>query len=250
MLMIRLNRVEFEHTDGKNIVCKRRYWYSPPIVLLGNLISRYRIVPVKVLNQRDWLQQELRMGQVLNREIKVQRSVLIVERLFEHSAAQYLEIPEVPLETRLNVVAKCTQSLADLHQQVVILADGKKRFLSHGDATVNNVAYDFATNSAQWFDFDLSHELDFNATLRHADDLRAFIFSAAGYFPLHSVQTLVDIALSNYANPAVFSTLQSLILRWQFDYDLLHLAQSLCSVEKHKVCKESILHVFQPPSYQ
>ena len=81
-------------------------------------------------------------------------------------------------------------------------------------------------DTATWFDFDLRHDLNIPAPLRHADDLRALLFSAAHYFSLENLADLVHITKKTYDEGEVWHELaRQLNDRW-FRLDVFHFAHT------------------------
>ena len=86
---------------------------------------------------------------------------------------------DVSLKRKLNCIALALCALLLLHKRPAVWPDGQTRRLSHGDATAENVYVDDLQQCACWFDFDMRHRPDIPEVQRHADDLRALIFSSA-----------------------------------------------------------------------
>ena len=139
---------------------------------------------------------------------------------------------DISIDKRLSHAGMALRSLTQFHQHIITLEPDDTVLLSHGDATVRNVMFDATTNSVTWFDFDLRHDLTVSATARHADDLRAFLFSAAHYFSMEDLPDLVRVARENYSDSKVWVELSKQVSSPWFRFDLFHLAHTL--PPKHK----------------
>jgi hypothetical protein len=111
---------------------------------------------------------------------------------------------------------------------------------THGDATVENIAVDLASERAGWFDFDAVHLPGSAFGLRRADDLRALIFSAAGRASEVAPEELVQAVLSGSDGPEVVAALVALVRRSDLERSLWHQAQSLASPERQRGCVVAI----------
>jgi hypothetical protein len=107
---------------------------------------------------------------------------------------------------------------ADLKQTPTVL-------LSHADATVTNVMVDWQEQRAVWFDFDLRHDLTTAAELRQADDLRAFLYSAAISSPWRDLEEVLQVVQEEYPKPAVWRALRNQVADDQLQLDWFHWSQ-------------------------
>lgn len=101
------------------------------------------------------------------------------------------------------VICAAVTGLRRLHETWLRHPDGVTRQMTHADATVRNVLYDAETGSAHWFDFETVHCTSMSSVERRADDLRAFLFSAAGVLPRRRWRELVDITRAAYGDDDV-----------------------------------------------
>src|SRR5690349_16581331 len=94
------------------------------------------------------------------------------------------------------VAALCLASTAlrELHGQSMDVA-GSDWQLSHGDATCHNVLIDNEHHVAHWIDFDIRHRLGLPKLERHADDLRALIFSSCSMVPSPERETVARVLM-------------------------------------------------------
>ncbi|MFK7766494.1 MAG: hypothetical protein AB8B55_04685 [Mariniblastus sp.] len=125
------------------------------------------------------------------------------------------------LQFRLEMVSSAARALWQLHQHSI--ADWP---LSHGDASVQNVFYDRESRNATWFDFDLRHSLSVSSLKRHADDLRAFLFTLAIHFEQSTFDQVITAVGKSYSSTDVWLELIEQIKRLpHFDGDVFHKSQ-------------------------
>ncbi len=178
---VRINRVTRETISGGEFIRKERLWFSWILIVLGNCVFRFRRAPVRVLHRRQWQQWEGAIHEAQGVDVPSQtpRGLL----LFKISGKPLCDVVdaagrELPFDEVVERLKLALEALYRLHQTEIVV-DGKPVLLSHGDASVTNVIISDDGRSATWFDFDLRHDLRKPASLRHADDLRAFYTTAA-----------------------------------------------------------------------
>lgn len=244
MAATHLNRVWFILEAGRPYVLKRRRWFSPLLIFFGNGVSRVRRVPVIVLQNRAWRAWEARVNPLVNGFDAVcdGRRRLRVERAAGEPLQQILAAPRHGLEQKAEAIAAAARAMRALHA-AHLPAGGQA--LSHGDATVRNVAYDFASGRAQWFDFDLAHDLRTSAALRHADDLRALIFSAAPLLAAAELPPIAEALLEAYGASPALAALERLVADPRLDTDLYHRAQTLAGASQRRACRAALLHALR-----
>lgn len=216
-----INRVWID--QGKVYKCRR--WWGWVLILIGNPVLACRQVPVRVLFTQRWIRWEREVKRVLSGENVPAGRMLVCDRL-----------PGVPLNAwliksgkskggRLDVLKIAVEGLQEFHRQQVDDGRGYGIQLSHGDATLNNLLYDSENRSVQWIDFDLRHRLNVPAPQRHADDLRAFLFSAVRHLPDAEIAEFLTAMQRQYEDAAVWGCLRDqLDSRW-FRFDVFHRAQ-------------------------
>lgn len=177
---VRINRVTHETIDGREFIRKERNRFSWILIALGNCVFRFRSAPVRVLHLSQWQQWEKAIHKALGAELPLQtpRGLLMPKisgkPLCDLTAAEgnLISFDEIIERLKLGL-----EALYRLHQ-IELIVDGQPVLLSHGDASITNVIISDDKTSATWLDFDLRHDLRKPASLRHADDLRAFIMTA------------------------------------------------------------------------
>ena len=65
------------------------------------------------------------------------------------------------------------------------------------DATAENHCVDDLRQSASWFDFGTRHRADIPEIHRHADDLRALVFSSAVHMAADQYDQLAQVVISS-----------------------------------------------------
>ena len=179
---VRINRISFEKIDGQEYVLKKRSLISPVLIVIGNCVLSLRHVPVKVLHYREWIDWDRRIQAAVTSPASQETSQgLLVPRKLGRPISDLIRLNAIEDERIIEVFSLALRELYRLHQlsvEVVTGVEAKFAYFSHGDASVSNVLFDVDSDQACWFDFDLRHDFRRSATLRHADDLRAFLFTA------------------------------------------------------------------------
>jgi len=216
-----INRVWFD----QNKFCKSRRWWGWVLILIGNPVLACRQVPVSVLFTSQWIRWEGKIKQVCNGETIPAGHVLVCDQITGVSLTDWLIESCEMKDRRLEVLKLAVSGLQQFHRLEVDDGRGQRSLLSHGDATLNNALYDAEDRSVQWIDFDLRHWLNVSAPQRHADDLRAFLFSAVRHLPDDEIRGFLSAMRQQYDAPLVWSCLRSqLSSRW-FQFDVFHQAQ-------------------------
>lgn len=180
----------------------------------GNLYLCLQRSPSRILCTRDWIAWELEVAQKLNRHVR---------ELGDRSGIEAPWIPGVSLKEFLRGTAPrpekrqaihlAARALRQLHQCQVSRNDVQSWPLSHGDAVSQNVVIDMRTSSAHWVDFDMSHGWQMPASVRHADDLRALIWSIASDLEQSDYRSAAEAARDGYADSSLFREVQQLTKR-------------------------------------
>lgn len=220
---VKINRVWFD----RNRVYKRRKWWAWVPTLVGNPVLACRQVPVCVLSTSQWILWEREVKRVLGGggENMSSGRVLICDQLSGIPLSDWLIKSGETKDARLVALRTALEGLQAFHRHQIDDGRGNCIPLSHGDATVNNVLYNAADHGVQWIDFDLRHWLHVRAPQRHADDLRAFLFSAARHLAEEELSELVSRSQAQYDERAVWDCLKDQVgSRW-FRFDVFHRAQ-------------------------
>ena len=225
--LVVVNRVSLIQRDGVNYIEKQRWPLCTLLIIPGNWVFWFRRTPVRVLPTQKWMRWEVAVAQTMERpEPKIAKRSLEMPQWSGQSLPECWANREMTLEERLKQVTLAVDSLRQLHQRSIATDSRSIVSLSHGDATVRNVMYDAKKRTATWFDFDLRHDLSVCATARHADDLRAFLFSAAYYFAIEDLPDLVNVTRDNYDDVEAWDALSKQVSGPWFRFDLFQLAHT------------------------
>ena len=222
-----INQISFEQADdGTSLVRKRRSWFAWLLIFPGNIVFRFRRVPLRVLYNGQWLRWEQTLKLALRNESISADTELLCETIPGHPLSECLCGRQVEPADRLARLKIATGALKKLHEKTVLPPGFEQPIvLSHSDAAVSNVLYCDQNEQAEWFDFDLQHDLRVEAGQRHADDLRSLIFSAGVFCPAGELESVVSMVKHEYGCDRVWAALRSqLVSRW-FWFDLFHLSQ-------------------------
>ena len=217
---VNINRVWIE----ENKVYKCRSWWGWVLILIGNPVLACRQVPVRVLFTDRWIRWEREVKQALGGDATGEGRVLICDQINGAPLADWLIEFGETRSLRLEVLKNAMGGLREFHRMEVDNGRGERILLSHGDATLNNVLYDAENGSAQWIDFDLRHWLNIPAPQRHADDLRAFLFSAVRHLPDDDIPDFLSSMRQQYDAPSVWSCLRAQVSSRWFRFDVFHRA--------------------------
>ena len=153
----------------------------------------------------------------------------------------YLESDVASEAEKLGAIRLAARSLSRLHGITIEWPDGKERPLSHGDATVQNAIVDSGHTTASWLDFDTIHESSMDDHWRHADDLRAFTYSAAERVDAGTFPALTKTIVENYRLTAPLDALAEAVAYWRARPISFHLAQARIGYRKRQLLDEALL---------
>lgn len=236
----RLNTITRSVQAGKTVYIKRRRWYAATLIAAAtHSRARFRTLPV-----HEWHVWE----PGVYRQYYGEAVAIIADGALVVPARPGRTLAEIiaggsgtPLA--LAGVAAALHALAALHHQTITLPDGQARPFSHGDATVNNVTYEPASNAAFWFDFETAHDQHCPHAWRCADDLRAALFSATAVLGSSQIDALASIVQIAYPEPCVLAQLRTIISQLIAHPDPWHLAQAPLSYEHHQALSNALLRV-------
>jgi hypothetical protein len=166
----RYSTARIVHQDGERRVRKRRRFYAPLLIWLGNPLVRILDTGVLILPQRDWEERERQIYRSLRgTSIRVDADgVLVLPLLAGYPLATLLENPELDESVRQKAIERAAVALAEFH----------RLGLTHGDAMAENVLVDLeavGAGAAYWFDFETIHDSRRPMAWRRADDVRALL---------------------------------------------------------------------------
>jgi hypothetical protein len=163
----RYSKAPSVHPDG---VRKRRLFYAPLLIWLGDPLVKILDTGVRVLPQRDWEERERTIYRsVYDASIRVDADgSLVMPCIAGKTLATLLEDPTLEESVRSMTIERAVVALAEFH-----------RFgFTHGDAMAENVMVDLAPGDAgvaRWFDFETIHDSSRSMVWRRADDVRALL---------------------------------------------------------------------------
>jgi glycosyltransferase involved in cell wall biosynthesis len=234
---VRLNVIKPRTAPGHSpLIAKRRRWFSRFIIAPGNLYLRWLDSKVRVLPDRIWRRWEFAVHrQLYGIECRVDsRGWLLVPFWPGTVVAGYGADIRLARDERLRALATASHALRRLHLIDIFLYDGTRGRFSHGDATLRNVIYDPESARAHWFDFDTVHDPCEPALGRHADDLRALLYSALETFSDVPVPVILETVNSAYDHLAVWDQLRVMRDRKLLHVTSYHLAQASPAADRRE----------------
>jgi hypothetical protein len=244
---VRYSSTELVDEEDRRLIRKRRLFYAPLVVWLGNPVVRMLDTGVRILSQRDWEDRERRTYQTLGRaSIRVDRGgVLILPLLTGRTLAAVLEDSTVDELLRKRAIELAVAALREFHRLE----------LTHGDAMAENVLVDLEGGIAHWFDFETVHDSLRSTAWRRADDLRALLATClVRTVPEQHAET-VDLVLTIYGDEEVTRGVAAIFSSvWRRPL-AFHLAQAPLSFECFRMIDELLArhvrvsaHGVVPPS--
>jgi tRNA A-37 threonylcarbamoyl transferase component Bud32 len=219
----RYSQVRIVHRDGEPQVRKRRLFYAPFLVWLGDPLMRMLDTGVRVLRKRDWVERERQVhGMLRDRSIHIDADgTLVLPYLAGETLAAVLENPALEEGVRKRAIERAVVALADFH----------RRGFTHGDAMAENVLIDLEAGVAHWFDFETVHDPSRPMVWRRADDLRALLFTCLIRIVPEKRAGILQRVLDVYGDEEVtrvLATSFTSVLRRPLTF---HLAQAALSFE-------------------
>ncbi len=204
-------------------VRKRRVFYAPLLIAIGEPLMRLLDTGVRVLPQREWEERERQLYRSLrDGSIRIDADgTLVLPLLAGHTLASVLEDPEVEESVRKKAIELAVVALAGFHQLG----------FTHGDAMAENVMVDLEGGVAHWFDFETMHDSSRPIAWRRADDVRALLATClVRTAPARRADT-VQLVLDGYADTDVLELLAaSFSSIWRRSL-AFHLAQAPLSLQ-------------------
>ncbi len=187
----RLHRIRYARVDGVEAVLKSRRFGSGLAVVVGNLYLRLQRSDVEVLTDDEWLRWELAVEAATNGGVVIpihpsphESFRGLISRVSPGLPLRNILIDRTcSLDEKFAAIRWAMAALHQLHRHQADWGNGIRQSISHGDATVKNVIVHSKAQSARWIDFDTRHLPHQTEPARHADDLRALIYSAAANLP-------------------------------------------------------------------
>jgi len=235
-ILARVRLHAIEPRDDQRLIAKRRRWFAAWLIGPGNLYLRWLGSGVRVLPDRAWQARERAVNRRLyGVESEVDpRGWLILPRWPGVVLAVYAADVRWPPGDRLRAVSAASHALRHLHHLDDPWPEGGSRRLSHGDATSRNVIFDPETSRARWFDFDTAHDPIVPAPSRHADDLRALLYSAVEVMADLPVPDVFEAVVGAYDDPDPWHRLRLDLAGGSLHGSTFQLAQAAPSRERRE----------------
>jgi hypothetical protein len=234
---VRLHVIEPRLAPGHPpLFAKRRRWFGSWIIGPGNLYLRWLDSKVCVLPDRRWHRWECSVHRRLyGFECTVDSRGWLVLPFWPGTVlANFGADIRLPHDDRLRALATASHALAGLHRIDMPLHDGIHGQFSHGDATLRNVIYDPASSRAHWFDFDTVHDTSEPAFARHADDLRALLYSALETYGDVPVSVILETVNAAYDDRDAWDHLRLRLAGRLLHLSPYHFAQASPPVGRRK----------------
>jgi serine/threonine protein kinase len=195
----RYSKARIVTEDGQLLVRKRRAFYAPLLVWLGDPLVRILDTGVRVLPQREWEERErLVYESVYGTSIRIDADgTLVLPYLVGETLATLLEHPALGDAVRKRAIDLAVAALAELHT----------RGFTHGDAMAENVMVDIEAGVARWFDFETIHESSRSMAWCRGDDVRALLSTCLLRTPRGSIAETVQRILDVYGDEDVVRVL-------------------------------------------
>jgi hypothetical protein len=231
----RYSNARVVNEGGKLVVRKRRRFYAPLLISLGEPLVRILGTGVRVLPQKEWEERERRIyGKLYGESIHVAADgTLVLPCIAGETLALVLQNPAIAEADRQRAIASAVVALADLHRMG----------FTHADAMAENVLIDREAGVARWFDFETVHDERRSLAWRQADDVRALLATCVVRTTAAKRAEVVRLIVDVYANPGVTDVVAASfkpVSRRPLSFHLAQAPQSFQSFEDTARLLESI----------
>ena len=234
----RYSTTRIVHTRGAPAVRKRRAFYAPLLLRLGEPLMRVLRTGVRVLPQPEWEERErLLYHRLYDASVRVQpNGELVLPWLPGETLAALLEHREVGESVRRAAMRCAAVALAELH----------RRGFTHGDAMAENVMIDVETGAARWFDFETAHDPARPAEWRRADDVRALLATCLLRTDGGNLDATVGLVVDSYGDDRITGLLAAefLLARAPLAF---HLGQAPLSYRRYREAGRSLARRVRRP---
>lgn len=228
----RYSKVRVVHQDGddpawssdKVRLHKRRVFYAPLVIWMGDLLLRILDAGVRVLPQRDWEERErVIYRNLLGTSIRIDAGgTLVLPHFAGKTLATLLENPALEESVRKKAIERAVVALAEFHHLG----------FTHGDAMAENVMVEAGV--AHWFDFETIHDSSRPMAWRCADDVRALLVTClVRTVPAKFAENL-NLVLDVYSDEEVTRILATNFTTVFRRPLIFHLAQAALSLESFR----------------
>jgi len=198
-------------SDSNGVRTKCRIPGSDRLIAAGNGLMRIQGGLSECLRCREWIEWEISIAHLLDRDVRPlhHRTGITLPMIPGISLAELLK-SDVCMDHKRQGMQCAGQALRAFHQQTVTIGGVIDWRVSHGDATCENVIIQGSDNRAAWIDFDMRHRLSVAAIDRHADDLRALIWSSAAMLEPTGFHEVVSSTCDGYSDPKVIGRMREM----------------------------------------
>ena len=218
----RYSTARIDRNGRTRVVRKRRLFYAPLLIWIGDPLVKVLNTGVRVLPQREWEARERQIYTTLyGTSIQSEDGTLVLPCLEGETLAGLLDDPELDDPNRKRAIEWAVVALAKFH----------RLGFTHGDAMAENVLIDLDAGDAHWFDFETIHDSNRPMAWQRADDVRALLVTClVRTVPEKRAETL-KLILDVYADENVIRVLAtSFTSVWRRSL-AFHLAQARLSFE-------------------
>lgn len=214
-------------------ITKRRLRRSASLLWLSEQIPA--LSPhVRGLKLQEWIAWEQQLWrEAYGCDITILEDGVMLPALAGVPLGVWLEKRGTTDSVKIKAIAAAFTALRNLHRLSVRWPDGTSHSFSHSDAHVANVMYDVGANEARWFDFETIHDAQAGSAWRHADDLRALLYSSARWLTEQAWETLAATVGKNTPEGEIREALRSQAIQMRSAPHLLHLSQAPMPLEHH-----------------
>ena len=249
MARCRLHQICYVDRGDKVVVMKSRRLGNRVAIYSGNLYLKLQKCEVEILETDEWIRWEKAVQSAMNRTDCIQETELIAgnSHTFSRCHVSGTSLRDVLKESRYSEEVKfsaigwAVDSLCQLHRRSADWGSGVNQSVSHGDATVNNVIVNVDWQEAIWIDFDMRHLPHLSGLDRRADDLRAFIFSAAASLPVSRLPRLVETTIATLDDRCVRARYRDRLTNEWSQLNTFQLAQAPLSWTAKNLLTELLL---------
>ena len=209
----RLNQTFLFSGQANPTIMKARTVWGELLAVTGNVYLRLQKARSEVLPRKCWLLWECEIAKAMGRSIRISSNGKAIERDFFQGQTLAAVLHDRGQSSGQDAaLRRASKALRELHGLSMDVA-GSVWHLSHGDATCHNVLIDSERHAAEWIDFDMRHRLDLSKVERHADDLRALMFSSCSMVPSPDRGTVARVLMESYGTVEVLDCFKSHIER-------------------------------------
>ena len=249
MARCRLHQICYVDQGDVAVVIKSRRSGSRVAIYSGNLYLKLQKCEVEILRTDEWIRWEKAVQSAMNRTTCVQKAESIADNSHTFtrryvSGSSLRDVLNEGLyseEVKFSAIGWAVDSLCQLHLRSADWGSGVNQSVSHGDATVNNVIVNVDLQEANWIDFDMRHLPNVSELDRHADDLRALIFSAATCLPVSRLQRLAETAIASLNDRCLLTRFRDRLANEWSQLNTFQLAQAPLSWIARNLLTELLL---------